>query len=148
MIFEYDDSFRDRFKLKGNKRKFKTHCQLDEFVIHIENVDPMFSSNWPHEYELLKSFDRAMWIRALAVERYKHNMSFRSYQTDLTEEEKEKIQLELIKLESDKKHKVYQPLKTIHTDEEGVGTLEEVYCPFGDPLISSSYAMNFRYFDA
>jgi len=71
MVFEYDEEFASRFHLSSSKIKFKSHVQLDSFVVQLLASDPFLSENWPNEYELLKSFDRAMWMRMYSEERHK-----------------------------------------------------------------------------
>ncbi|KAL9652261.1 hypothetical protein ABK040_011921 [Willaertia magna] len=50
--------------VKHKKVKFTTHKILDEFVIFIEQYLPLYMQQHPQEYELLKSFDRAFWLRS------------------------------------------------------------------------------------
>lgn len=48
-------------KYKG--RDFKTHQELDEYVLDLLKKDPKFPQNHSNDYALLKSFDRAFWLR-------------------------------------------------------------------------------------
>jgi len=74
IIFEYDASFRERFKLakyssSNHVIKFNSHAELDTFMLHLLEIDPEFERNYHKEWELLDAFDRAMWMR------YKRHMS-------------------------------------------------------------------------
>ena len=49
----------------GKSVTFKTHKMLDEFVHTIQKCKPLyFDANGKYDYMLLKSFDRAFWLRA------------------------------------------------------------------------------------
>ncbi|KAL0487622.1 gas vesicle protein GvpJ [Acrasis kona] len=60
-VEEYADVF-DLYKSKS-KITFKTHEQLDRFVCYLQSIEPQFKYLYKHEYYLLKSFDRAYWMR-------------------------------------------------------------------------------------
>jgi hypothetical protein len=49
--------------LSETKTKFESHKELDTFVQKIVEKYPKFSSSFPGDYELLKSFDRAFWLK-------------------------------------------------------------------------------------
>jgi hypothetical protein len=66
MVIELDKNFQSDFGLKilDNKVTFTTHTELDKFVKSlIENENINFLEKYPNEYSLLKSFDRAFWMR-------------------------------------------------------------------------------------
>ena len=44
---------------------FNTHKELDKFVWILMNKDYEFQNSYPCEYQLLKSFDRAFWVKAI-----------------------------------------------------------------------------------
>ncbi|KAG2388205.1 hypothetical protein C9374_001055 [Naegleria lovaniensis] len=50
--------------VKNKKVKFTSHTLLDEFVSFIKQNFPLFMTNREQEYELLKAFDRAFWLRS------------------------------------------------------------------------------------
>lgn len=50
--------------VKNKKVKFSSHKLLDEFVSFIKQNFPLFMTNREQEYELLKAFDRAFWLRS------------------------------------------------------------------------------------
>lgn len=37
--------------------------ELDQFVRDLMDIDPLFDTKYPYDYKLLKSFDRAFWLR-------------------------------------------------------------------------------------
>jgi hypothetical protein len=61
--FEMDNSFRDEFKIKEKCIQFKTHRELDDFVNMLYEKDGSFAKRFPDHNNLLKSFDRAFWLR-------------------------------------------------------------------------------------
>lgn len=61
--FEMDTNFREKFGVKEKAVEFKTHQELDNFVIKLLKVDNQFDKNYPDHWKLLKSFDRAFWLR-------------------------------------------------------------------------------------
>ena len=63
MDFEVDDDFKQKFQLESNKVSFKTHKQLDEFVHMLIQREPDFQYAYKYEYYMLKSFDRAFWLK-------------------------------------------------------------------------------------
>jgi len=50
--------------MDGSKREFFSHLELDYFVQCILEKEPTFAYKFAHEYALLKSFDRAFWLRS------------------------------------------------------------------------------------
>lgn len=63
MEFEMSKEFRERFKQKEDKITFKSHEELDKFVISLQNIEIEFEIKYKSEWLLLKSFDRAFWLR-------------------------------------------------------------------------------------
>eukprot|EP01027_Heterolobosea_sp_BB2_P022142 GEZU01032579.1.p1 GENE.GEZU01032579.1~~GEZU01032579.1.p1 ORF type:complete len:110 (+),score=40.18 GEZU01032579.1:155-484(+) len=60
-----DGSFREKFKVKESSKRFESHSELDQFVNALLDADPEFTVNHKEEWMLLKSFDRAFWLRHL-----------------------------------------------------------------------------------
>lgn len=64
--FEPNEKFRVKFGIKGITR-FKTHEELDKFfnvLLYNGKCDiTAFENEYPGEYNLLKSFDNAFWLR-------------------------------------------------------------------------------------
>lgn len=66
MIFKPDTAFLDKFDLhETNEFVFHTHEELDKFVCMLQSKYALFDVDFAKEKELLKSFDRAFWIRHL-----------------------------------------------------------------------------------
>jgi hypothetical protein len=61
--FPISADMRVEMQIKDKKKKFLTHKELDEFVLECLNKNPLFEQNYPAEWMLLKSFDRAFWLR-------------------------------------------------------------------------------------
>lgn len=58
---------RVKFNIKDKVKKFASHKELDDFVRFLTEQDPSFPQTHAMELGLLKSFDRAFWLR-----HYKH----------------------------------------------------------------------------
>lgn len=62
--FVMDAKFREKFARKEKSVIFKTHLELDTFVLDLMKIEPAFGkTSYKKEYILLKSFDRAFWLR-------------------------------------------------------------------------------------
>ncbi|KAL9652858.1 hypothetical protein ABK040_010890 [Willaertia magna] len=123
MKFKMSKDFITKFQLPTDKKvkKFTTHKELDLFVIHLLDIDNNFKENYPNEWKLLKSFDRAFWIRHLT---YKENVRFRPYCKHVEE------------LDNSFQH-------CCSDDSIDSVTLKEIlYCPFDDPQKTLSIVVN------
>ncbi|KAL9641458.1 hypothetical protein ABK040_013383 [Willaertia magna] len=65
LVFKMSDSFRHKFNISEKSKKFTTHLELDTFVQELMDIDNDFQKNHGPEYNLLKSFDRAFWLKHL-----------------------------------------------------------------------------------
>ncbi|KAL0476247.1 hypothetical protein AKO1_004217 [Acrasis kona] len=65
--FPISTEMREQLEIRDKKRRFETHQELDEFVCMLIDKDPQFENNFPAEWMLLKSFDRAFWLRHFKV---------------------------------------------------------------------------------
>jgi hypothetical protein len=63
MEFTPDAAFKQKFNLSKDKYTFATHRELDEFVHQLMVICPTFKLDHENERVLLKSFDRAFWLR-------------------------------------------------------------------------------------
>jgi hypothetical protein len=66
MVFRPSKKFKKEFKLRRDidKYKFDTHNELDGFVtMLLSNNCIAFKNEYKDDYKLLKSFDRAFWLR-------------------------------------------------------------------------------------
>eukprot|EP01080_Neovahlkampfia_damariscottae_P001185 gene1185-10699_t len=61
--FKVSPEIQEKCEIKDKVIKFESHEQLDKFVENIEESYPKFKSDYPDDYQLLKSFDRAFWLR-------------------------------------------------------------------------------------
>jgi hypothetical protein len=63
MKFQMDSQFREDFQIQEKTITFKTHLELDTFVQKLLEKDVDFSTKHRSEWVLLKSFDRALWLK-------------------------------------------------------------------------------------
>lgn len=61
--FKPNEKFREKFSIAETKIEFNNHFELDEFVSKIVEISGMARFEFPAEWMLLKSFDRAFWLR-------------------------------------------------------------------------------------
>jgi hypothetical protein len=57
-----DEKFRETFDIKEKTVKFNTHEELDDFTNNLLKVDCEFQFKYKSEWNLLKSFDRYLFI--------------------------------------------------------------------------------------
>ena len=65
LVFKMDPAFRKKFNRAESEIVFKSHEQLDIFVTELMEIDDDFQKNYQDEYNFLKSFDRAFWLKHL-----------------------------------------------------------------------------------
>eukprot|EP01080_Neovahlkampfia_damariscottae_P009489 gene9489-1695_t len=136
LMFLMNKEFRKKFGITETSIEFKTHSQLDKFVKELDDKDVYFEDSYPDEYLLLKSFDRAFWLKHLKISKDAKRL-FRMVTTDLSgdEQRKQKSMNALEQLEKD--GEITKPyiddLKSSNTDFEGHK------CPFGDPIENKSF---------
>jgi len=63
MHFSPSRKFRKAFKMKKKKYEFETHGELDKFVHDIITGDANAQNKCQNEWDLLRGFDRAYWLR-------------------------------------------------------------------------------------
>jgi len=63
ITFPISDEMREALEIKEKSKKFATHEELDQFVASCIEKDPQFEENYKEHMLLLKSFDRAFWLR-------------------------------------------------------------------------------------
>jgi hypothetical protein len=63
LTFPMNDDMRSELGIRETECFFHTHADLDKFVLDLQNKDPQFEMNYHPEWNLLKSFDRAFWLR-------------------------------------------------------------------------------------
>lgn len=74
LVYETNSSYLKNTCMIKSKTKFSSHKELDLFVINMmKNLDfqskSIFEKNLPGDFSLLKSFDRALWLRHLSLEK-------------------------------------------------------------------------------
>ena len=86
MIYEVNNEqvFRKCPNIKKSN-KFKTHLELDEFVQSLLDSCETFATDFPGDWNLLKSFDRSFWLRYRAFKNKKHSEKKKMYQPMLDE---------------------------------------------------------------
>jgi hypothetical protein len=138
LIFNMNDEFRKNFNIKEKSIEFKTHSQLDQFVKNLDHMDEYLESSFPDEYALLKSFDRAFWLKhqkitqdSLQLRKALNKPETLKVPFEELEDLKKKKSSELEKLKED--GNVTQPFM------ENDGDLSKHCCPFGDPIETKSF---------
>lgn len=61
--FPISAEMRERIGLKESKVRFSSHRELDDFVSKCISKEAVFEERFKEEWGLLKSFDRAFWLR-------------------------------------------------------------------------------------
>lgn len=61
-IFLASEEFKKKFPGMSSET-FKTHSQLDEFLMQLKQMSPSVAIDFPEEWALLKSFDRGFWLK-------------------------------------------------------------------------------------
>lgn len=74
LAFIPSKDFIEKFHLDKKEYIFKDHKTLDEFVQRLIELDDKFQLSYKHEYNFLKSFDRAFWMRHF---KFPNNASFK-----------------------------------------------------------------------
>eukprot|EP01080_Neovahlkampfia_damariscottae_P008733 gene8733-681_t len=63
LSFQADKEFQKKFQLKLDTVVFENHADLDIFTANLIEIDSDFEKNHKDEFLLLKSFDRAFWMK-------------------------------------------------------------------------------------
>ncbi|KAL9649370.1 hypothetical protein ABK040_016197 [Willaertia magna] len=63
IYFPVSDNMKEEFGIKESKVYFHTHEELDNFVKGLLEKQPLFAEEYNLDWNLLKSFDRAFWLR-------------------------------------------------------------------------------------
>jgi hypothetical protein len=79
MVFDMDENFQEIFNLKEKKVIFKEHRDIDLFYLKLIEIEPEFEFKFKFEYFLLKTFDRAFWMRHF---KEKNNRKYCPYHND------------------------------------------------------------------
>jgi len=82
MEFPMTKDFREEFEINYQSMNFDSHIELDSFVKKLIDKDTEFEENHKHDWQLLKSFDRAFWLRYYKITHSKN------YKVEENKEEK------------------------------------------------------------
>lgn len=129
--FNPSNEFSKKFGLKEPSIVFSSHSQLDFFVSKLYEIDSNFDWNWKGEYQFLKSFDRAFWMKHLniKVEISKLNSTIK---IEKNEKVFEKLSKDLVQLEEEN-----EKCKPNYKRERTQRGLIDC-CPFKDPTKTQS----------
>lgn len=61
----------EKFSIKEDHKTFTSHLELDKFVNNLKKIEPMFEEKYREDYFLLKSFDRAFWLKSYSKSKTK-----------------------------------------------------------------------------
>ena len=111
---------REKVGIKEDKISFTTHKQLDSMVCKILSKIPNFQEKFEEDYMLLKSFDRAFWLR-----------SFKSPENELYHSITPDEYKKLSGLKSDDDD--MGVFGEIDEDDETHAHSDSTGCPFGHP---------------
>lgn len=78
MAFKMTPEFREEFSIREASVTFESHLELDQFVHEMLQKNRDFRRKYSQEWMLLKSFDRAFWLRHL---REKENEKYKPMNT-------------------------------------------------------------------
>lgn len=134
MVFKMTESFCKEFNIEETQLKFDSHKKLDSFVQYLKKRQTHVNLTYYEEWKLLKSFDRAFWLRD-----FRHMENIRKLQNliakakngQYTQMSIEEMQLHL------KKEKKAREL----TIPLGDPNSKRNQCPFGDPHDTQSFAV-------
>eukprot|EP01027_Heterolobosea_sp_BB2_P013431 GEZU01019387.1.p2 GENE.GEZU01019387.1~~GEZU01019387.1.p2 ORF type:complete len:219 (-),score=85.77 GEZU01019387.1:83-739(-) len=127
MNFKPSAAFRNKFELNEKSFEFKAHKEFDVFVASLmENCDN-FSSVFKDEYVLLKSFDRAFWLRHI---KKPHIEEYKPWHEEEEEEEGEE--------EDDDDDNDNGENEDDDDDDDDDDYDKWCKCPFGDPRTTGS----------
>lgn len=80
MAFKINNDIRESLKIQPKSKSFESHWQLDHWVnTELLEKDPLFPQKHPTEWGLLKSFDRAFWLRHFKMEKDERFMPLDRY---------------------------------------------------------------------
>jgi hypothetical protein len=92
MIFKPENQFSETFQLKEKFYEFSNHESLDIFVRNLIEKDSDFQKHYKLEYALLKTFDRAFWLKHFGD---KNLLNYRCFTIDPEEPSELDISLNL-----------------------------------------------------
>eukprot|EP01080_Neovahlkampfia_damariscottae_P010541 gene10540-3060_t len=145
--YPVSDEIKTKFDISENEIEFKTHQELDIFVKKLFKKDFTFDLSYKGDYNLLKSFDRAFWLKHLKCRnelRYITNAlalnkeKYIQYGTNALKTKIEKIESDLEFQNSvNEFSKPYEDPKREKIEDEDEE--DETDCPFGHPAATRSF---------
>ena len=144
LIFPVNQQMKYDFFIRDDEIEFTSHVQLDKFVNSIEEKELDFETTYPNEYLLLKSFDRAFWLKhQRTVEDYKKIQTAKKLlevSKKLTDKEKEeKLQKLNSKMTELEKHAKVTKCLVSNEDEADAILVQHNHCAFSDPFQTKSF---------
>eukprot|EP01080_Neovahlkampfia_damariscottae_P007112 gene7112-11275_t len=135
LIFPVSQEIKYDFQILEDEIEFLTHKELDHFVNKLENKDHNFSRRYKNDYLLLKSFDRAFWMKHFKIESEidkfeKELKQLKKYQKSQNEEILKK-KITKIQNEIKKRKEALKVTRPIEYSENGSND----FCPFDNPTV-------------
>eukprot|EP01080_Neovahlkampfia_damariscottae_P009448 gene9448-1654_t len=65
LIYHLSDDIKYLIESSKSEIEFQTHQELDNFIVKLLEIEPTFAKEYKHDFNLLKSFDRALWLKFL-----------------------------------------------------------------------------------
>eukprot|EP01080_Neovahlkampfia_damariscottae_P010063 gene10063-2485_t len=135
--FKMDEEFRKKFEIETKSKVFTTHKDLDQFVDHLIDKEPFFEKKYKLEYQFLKSFDRAFWMRHLKIagEISKLEQKIRKMEKIL-KQQKDNLSVSDLKDANKQVDEIKSQLEKVKKEDADIcpNTVDfEELCPFKDP---------------
>jgi hypothetical protein len=145
LAFPVSAEMKQKFGIEKDSIVFQSHAALDFFTRDLLDKDLAFELNFRDEYKLLKSFDRAFWLKYLKLEKEltKHRKALKFFEnkklnTAKKEEMMNSAKQEIEAIQKSETLKLCRP--SIITESEAEGADCELDdCPFGDPSETKSF---------
>jgi hypothetical protein len=134
LSFQVEKDFQKKFKLKSESTLFETHTKLDQFTRSLFEVDSEFDVNYKDEYQLLKSFDRAFWMRF-----YKKKERIEKILKQIETLENGKFTPMRKKQVEERIRVLKEKIDELDLENEKDCPCSEKDCPFSDPLKTKSF---------
>jgi hypothetical protein len=144
LTFPVSLEMKQRFGIEKDSIEFISHSELDHFFRDLQEKDLAFELKFRDEYKLLKSFDRAFWLKYLKLEKEltKHRKALKFFENKKLESKKKAEMINSAKQEIEAIQKsetlrLCRPSIRIETEYEGDCEMDD--CPFGDPTETKSF---------
>jgi hypothetical protein len=143
LIYTVNQEIKFDFQIRQDEIEFHTHRELDKFVNNLISKDKDFQTNYPNDYILLKSFDRAFWMKNFKLESeiekfVKEEKQLKKYLKKCDDDENIKMVQDNIKLVQKNIQKCKEMLKMTRPVEISENGSSDC-CPFDDPIATQSF---------